>query len=106
VPLVVRLEGTDVEPAGRSSKRQGLAHHDRHDDGRRRGEGRRGREGLRGRGSMSILVDKDTKVVCQGIGGAGRFHTKQCIEYGTQIVAGVTPGKGGQTSTASRSSTP
>jgi succinyl-CoA synthetase alpha subunit len=46
---------------------------------------------------MSILIGKDTKVVVQGItGSAGSFHTKQCLEYGTQIVAGVTPGKGGQ----------
>jgi succinyl-CoA synthetase alpha subunit len=46
---------------------------------------------------VSILVNKDTKVVCQGFGSVGRFHTKHCIEYGTQVVAGVTPGKGGQT---------
>ena len=46
---------------------------------------------------MSILVNKDTKVIVQGITGrAGQFHTKQCIEYGTQIVAGAVPGKGGQ----------
>lgn len=46
---------------------------------------------------MSILVDKETRVVCQGITGrAGEFHSKNCIEYGTQLVAGVTPGKGGQ----------
>ncbi len=45
---------------------------------------------------MSILVDENTKVICQGItGSAGSFHTRQCIEYGTKIVAGVTPGKGG-----------
>ncbi|MGF1531158.1 MAG: succinate--CoA ligase subunit alpha [Puniceicoccaceae bacterium] len=45
---------------------------------------------------MSILVNKDTKVVVQGITGkAGGFHAKQCLDYGTQIVAGVTPGKGG-----------
>ena len=45
---------------------------------------------------MSILVDKSTRVICQGITGkAGAFHTAQCIEYGTQIVGGVTPGKGG-----------
>jgi succinyl-CoA synthetase alpha subunit len=45
---------------------------------------------------MSILVDKSTKVVTQGITGAtGQFHTKTCKEYGTQMVAGVTPGKGG-----------
>ena len=45
---------------------------------------------------MSILVNKDTKVVVQGITGrSGRFHTQQCTEYGTKIVAGVTPGRGG-----------
>src|SRR5207253_629558 len=46
---------------------------------------------------MSILVNKRTKVICQGItGSAGAFHTKQCLEYGTKMVGGVTPGKGGQ----------
>jgi succinyl-CoA synthetase alpha subunit len=45
---------------------------------------------------MSILVNKDTTVICQGItGSAGAFHTKQCLEYGTKMVGGVTPGKGG-----------
>lgn len=47
---------------------------------------------------MSILINKGTRVICQGITGkAGEFHSKNCIEYGTQLVAGVTPGKGGQT---------
>jgi succinyl-CoA synthetase alpha subunit len=47
---------------------------------------------------MSILVDKNTRVLTQGItGNTGSFHTKGCLEYGTQMVAGVTPGKGGQT---------
>ena len=46
---------------------------------------------------MSILVDHNTKVICQGItGAAGAFHTKGCLDYGTQMVGGVTPGKGGQ----------
>ena len=45
---------------------------------------------------MSILINKDTKVICQGITGkSGRFHTEHMLEYGTKILAGVTPGKGG-----------
>ena len=47
---------------------------------------------------MSILVDKNTKVITQGMtGDTGTFHTQQALDYGTQMVAGVTPGKGGQT---------
>ncbi|HHM24096.1 MAG TPA: succinate--CoA ligase subunit alpha [Bacteroidetes bacterium] len=46
---------------------------------------------------MSVLVDESTRLVVQGItGGEGSFHTRQMIEYGTNVVAGVTPGKGGQ----------
>jgi succinyl-CoA synthetase alpha subunit len=46
---------------------------------------------------VSILVNKDTKVITQGMTGqTGQFHTKACRDYGTQMVAGVTPGKGGQ----------
>lgn len=46
---------------------------------------------------MAILVNKNTKVMTQGItGNTGQFHTRQCVAYGTQMVAGVTPGKGGQ----------
>lgn len=46
---------------------------------------------------MSVLVDKETRVICQGItGNQGSFHTEQCMEYGTRVVAGVTPGRGGQ----------
>ena len=46
---------------------------------------------------MSILINKNTRVLCQGITGkVGQFHTKGCREYGTKIVGGVTPGKGGE----------
>ena len=46
---------------------------------------------------MSVFIDKNTKVMVQGItGGTATFHTKQMLEYGTKIVAGVTPGKKGQ----------
>src|SRR5262245_53942223 len=45
---------------------------------------------------MSILINRDTRVICQGITGkAGLFHSQQCRAYGTQMVGGVTPGKGG-----------
>ncbi len=48
---------------------------------------------------MSILVNKNTKVLCQGLTGKqGSFHTQQALDYGTQVVAGVTPGKGGTSS--------
>ena len=47
---------------------------------------------------MSILIDKDTKVICQGFTGKqGTFHSEQSIAYGTQLVGGVTPGRGGET---------
>ena len=45
---------------------------------------------------MSILINKDSKIICQGITGKqGSFHTKQCIDYGSQVLAGVKPGSGG-----------
>ena len=46
---------------------------------------------------MSILIDKSTRVLCQGMGKAGTFHAIQCRDYGTQMVGGVVPGKGGTT---------
>jgi succinyl-CoA synthetase alpha subunit len=46
---------------------------------------------------MSILVDKSTRVICQGMGKAGTFHATQCRDYGTQMVGGIAPGKGGTT---------
>ena len=62
---------------------------------RRRREDRQGRQGGR---LMAVLVDKNTKVICQGFTGAqGTFHSEQAIAYGTKMVGGVTPGKGGTT---------
>ena len=47
---------------------------------------------------MSILVDKNTRLICQGITGkAGAFHSEQCKAYGTNLVGGITPGRGGTT---------
>ena len=46
---------------------------------------------------MSILVNKNTKVICQGFTGKqGTFHSEQCLAYGTKLVGGVTPGRGGE----------
>src|SRR5437879_10408245 len=46
---------------------------------------------------MSILINNETRVLCQGLGKAGTFHAQQCRDYGTRIVGGVVPGKGGTT---------
>src|SRR6202000_2602898 len=63
----------------------------------RRHEGRRHKGRLsRGRGAMSVLVDEKTRVIVQGFTGReGTFHAQQMIDYGTNVVGGVTPGKGG-----------
>jgi succinyl-CoA synthetase alpha subunit len=56
---------------------------------------------------MAVLVDKNTRLIVQGITGKeGTFHAKGAAEYGTNVVGGVTPGKGGRRMKAGRSSTP
>ena len=56
---------------------------------------------------MAVLVDKNTRLIVQGITGReGTYHAKACQEYGTKVVGGVTPGKGGTTTKAGRSSIP
>ena len=91
---MVRLEGTNVELGKKMLAESGLAVTTASDmaDGARGGRAR-GREGGL---TMSVLVGKDTKLIVQGItGSAGTFHAKQMREYGTNVVGGVTPGKGG-----------
>ncbi len=95
VPLVVRLEGTNVELGKQILAKSGLDVISRRRSRRRGREDRQGREGFE---VMSILVDKNTKVICQGFtGNQGTFHSEQAIAYGTKMVGGTTPGKGGTT---------
>ena len=93
VPLVVRLEGTNVDLGKQILERLRARRSPPRRSRRCRREDRgRGRKG----GLMSVLVDRDTKVICQGFTGAqGTFHSEQAIAYGTRMVGGVTPGKGG-----------
>src|SRR5690242_20831766 len=59
--------------------------------------GHAGRRDRARKSVMSILIDADTRVLCQGMTGwAGTYHTNRMIQYGTHVVAGVTPGKGGR----------
>ncbi len=92
VPVVVRMEGTNVQ-RGTGNPAEFRAEFRR----REWNEGRRGKSRRASRWrAMSILVDKKTRVIVQGLTGReGSFHSQQMIDYGTKIVAGVTPGKGG-----------
>src|SRR5262249_55674385 len=81
-----RSRPQDIKPVGIAADR------------RRQFRGRRAQDRRRGQGGgvMAILVDASTTVICQGFTGAqGTFHSEQAIAYGTKIVGGVTPGKGG-----------
>ena len=106
VPLVVRLEGTDVEHGKKILAKSGLHDHRRRRPHRRGQEDRRRREG--GRTDMAHSGQQEHPVICQGITGSrARSTPSRRIEYGTKMVGGVTPGKGGDhASSACRSSTP
>src|SRR5205823_4005814 len=88
-------DGGDERGAGQEDARRiGAPVRDRHRHGRRGAQSRGAGEGI----PLSILVDKSTRVVVQGITGReGAFHAARCKEYGTTVVGGVTPGKGGTT---------
>ena len=89
-PLVVRLHGTNMKEGKAILASSGFGHHARGRHGRRRAQDRGG-------GAVSILVNKKTRVLTQGITGEyGMMHTLACREYGTNIVGGVTPGRGGK----------
>ena len=94
LPIVLRLEGTNVEEGrkileGIRTEFRGRFHHE--------GCSRSGSKSGEGSDSlMAVLVDKNTRLIVQGITGKeGTFHAKGCAEYGTKVVGGVTPGKGG-----------
>ena len=98
-PIVIRLDGTNAEEGRQiladagipESKLTSQAHH-----ARSRPRGRRARQRT-GATDMAIFVNADTKVIVQGLtGGQGKYHGLRNKAYGTQVVAGVTPGKGGQ----------
>ncbi len=95
VPIVVRLDG-DERRGGPAHPGRGRAPAHR-DGGHHAGRGTRRREPRERRRVVSVLIDAGTRLVVQGItGNEGRFHTLRNRAYGTDVVAGVTPGKAGQ----------
>ena len=95
-----KVDGADRDPPHRHQRGGGDPHPQRRRDDRveRHGRGGAARGAAGPGGGMSIFADASTRLVVQGITGReGSFHARQMIEYGTQVVAGVTPGKGGQT---------
>ena len=114
VPIVIRMEGTNVDEGKRLLRRE---RHELHDGGLDGRGGHQGRPvgwvtnevvrawrvihqvlGLQLAIFMSVLIDKSTRLIVQGLTGReGTFHAKQAAAYGTTVVGGVTPGKGGTT---------
>ena len=91
VPLVVRLEGTNVDKGKKLLDESGL-------NLTTASSLRDAAQKIVEIGPMSVLVDKSTRLIVQGITGkVGVFHAQQSLAYGTQVVGGVTPGKGGET---------
>ncbi len=100
VPVVVRIEGTNAEQGRELLAKSGLAitaASDLTDAAKKVVAAAASRAQTRARSHMSILVNKNTRVICQGFTGKqGTFHSEQCIAYGTKLVGGVTPGRGGE----------
>ena len=93
VPMIVRIVGTNAAEAAVAARGGPV-----HDRGVARRSGREGRGGIAGSCRVSVLIGPETRLVVQGITGReGDFHSRAMLEYGTRIVAGMTPGKGGQT---------
>src|SRR4029078_7193308 len=91
-----RRGGADRRDRARSGRPRELQRQRRGGEGAARGLQADRQQPRRGSGSVSILVDRSTKVITQGMTGeTGTFHTQQALAYGTQMVGGVTPGKGG-----------
>ena len=92
VPVVVRMEGTNVEKGQEILRNSGFNFTIA--EGMK--DGAEKVVALGGRRTMSVLIDKNTRVLVQGITGReGSFHAQQMLDYDTKVVAGVTPGKGG-----------
>ena len=96
VPIVVRMEGTNVEKGQEILKNSGFNFTVA--DGMKDAAEKVVRAARSGSGGMSVLVDQNTRVIFQGFTGReASFHAQAAIDYGTKVVGGVTPGKGGQT---------
>ena len=107
VPIVIRMEGTNVEQGKQMLKESGLNFTTADTMSEAADKSSRSRDGGRHQRDarvmdagqiMAVLIDRNTRLIVQGLTGReGTFHAKQAAAYGTQVVGGVTPGKGGTT---------